>query len=150
MISAQDIENNGFEWQMIDQIRIGKVPVIVNTDTSAGPGVHWIVAVILPNGVPYVYDPLGPRNKRMTSNYQNSDVILMKALGNRIAMYPYPSQMRDNSLCGWHSLFIANTLKNGLKMGLIKNQKDADALIQAYFGKSADRADIEVLRRAFQ
>ncbi len=73
-------------------------PIIVNTDTSNGPGVHWIVALRLPNGEPYVYDPLGPQNNRIGSQMIPADVFPNRAFGQKPHFYPYRSQLKSNSL----------------------------------------------------
>lgn len=64
-----------------------------------------------------------------------------------IHFFPYQSQMENNELCGWHSLYIAGLLRE--MRSKITNARDADRLIKQQFGTGADNGDIRLLQRAF-
>lgn len=163
MINGNDIDRNGIEWHMVDDYHPTSklIPIIINTDTSDGQGVHWIVGVIIhssPNSTHkyegYIYDPLGAKNNRVTSKGEPIDQYLHRAFeeatGNdHIHFYPYPSQLPTNSLCGWHSIYIATILRDYLKRYPHSSSSDLDKVIETQFGKSADKEDVAVLYRAF-
>ena len=49
---------------MVDNIKLTfKDPLIVNTDISSGPGIHWIVLYPVKE-ICYIIDPLGENNFR--------------------------------------------------------------------------------------
>lgn len=125
-------------------------PTIVNTDLQNSQGIHWIVALILNNGQGFIFDPLGPKNIRQASDGTHTDSIIksrMKQMGARsIHVFPYQTQMSTNSLCGWHSIYVAKLIESIA----LKTIKSIDAAIIDEFGREADLGDIEVLRKAFQ
>jgi len=135
MVDTYDGNNTGF-------------PIIVNTDTSNGPGVHWIVALRLPNGEPYVYDPLGPQNNRIGSQMIPADVFLNRDFGEKPHFYPYRSQLKSNSLCGWHAIYVANLITEGIQNGL-ESPQEIDRLIESKFGRTADGGDVRLLETVF-
>ena len=72
MISSEDLDRLNLPWSYVDQVKLRlHEPLIVNTDLSGGPGVHWIVLVKLRHGIVYMYDPLGPKN-RLVDHYGRS------------------------------------------------------------------------------
>jgi hypothetical protein len=118
-------------------------PIIVNTDTNHGPGVHWICVVNLPNDILYVYDPLGKSNQRVDSNGEDVSYYLDEY--HNIYYYPYPSQMTSSTQCGWFSIYVADLIKKYKKS--IHSSSDLDALIQSKFGKTADPGDQRLIHR---
>jgi len=148
MISSEDIERNGLTWAMSDNFRLKRDPVVVNTDITYGAGVHWIVIAPLSDCV-YIYDPLGPSNKRATGSGLPSDGYIINRLHKQghqiIKWYPYTSQLKSSSLCGWFSIFVAKIL-NALGS---PSAAEATAAIHSQFGKRADASDERLLRKVF-
>jgi hypothetical protein len=151
MISSRDIEANGFEWSYantIPSLRIGK-PIIVNTDLDGGPGIHWITLVKLANGVTYIYDPLGARNQRVSSDGTRTTDTITK--GKRVAYYPYASQRASTTRCGWFALYVANLIRKLHRGNRTSTPSAIDItnMIKEHFGRSADKKDEEVLASGF-
>ena len=154
MISSRDIEANGFEWSYantIPSLRIGK-PIIVNTDLDGGPGIHWITLVKLANGVTYIYDPLGARNQRVSSDGTRTTDTITK--GKRVVFYPYASQRASTTRCGWFALYVANLIRKFMRANPVSAMRKLSAIditnmIKERFGKSADKKDEEVLASGF-
>jgi hypothetical protein len=152
MITNDDIEKLGYNWSMVDMYEPIEEPIILNTDTSANHGVHWMTAIAI-DGALYIYDPLGPHNDRVTSLREPIDNKLRKIArdnGLRLYFYPHASQMRDNQLCGYHALYVAQLIKRALDGGIALNPSKIDGAIRKVFGRGADLGDIDVLRRAFE
>ena len=64
LINSEDIKKNNLKWSMVDNIKLSyKEPLIMNTDISSGPGIHWIVLYPV-DKVCYIFDPLGENNFR--------------------------------------------------------------------------------------
>lgn len=152
IINSEDIKRNGLTWAMVDKFAPTDTPAIYNTDTSKGPGIHWCVAFIK-DGKGYIYDPLGPQNHRVTTGDGDSDPFIRAAFKKKgvkiIHFYPYPSQMRSNSLCGWHSIYIATLLRDYLRQYPDATEDELDEVIETQFGKRATQDDIDLLQYAF-
>lgn len=134
LVSSTDIERRGFDWAYADTYETSEDPIIVNTDLSGGPGVHWIVVVQLSDG-PYAYDPLGPRNDRRAS-----DGTSVKQYFKGLRWFPYTSQLGSSDHCGGFALYIAGLIRSMMKKKPLTS-KDVDRLIVSEFGKSADHGD---------
>jgi len=105
-ITSQDIERHGVPWCMTDEVaeNIRNKPVlIVNTDLSGGPGIHWLCLFVRDNEVE-IFDPLGPENKR-----SNWDILLeeIRSSGMGVHIMPIRAQAKKSSHCGWFSLAAA-------------------------------------------
>ena len=141
LISGTDINNNGFNYASSDdwltKIR-ENIPLIVNTDVSSGPGIHWIVFLLRGKTV-YVIDPLGPNNYRP---YQGVINQLASKNGLSLKYFPGEFQFDDNSSCGWFSVYVAKALQ-------LINPKDPFKLVEKYFGLTADDGDIKRLIKGF-
>jgi len=152
MISSADIEENHLQWTMIDKFVPTRTPIVLNTDTSSGPGIHWIVAFIH-QGSGYVFDSLGPHSYRGTSDGQPSDPILRGAFSQvgvkKIHFYPYTSQLESSSLCGWFAIYSASMIRKYLSSYPHASASELDAIIESRFGTSADGGDERVLEAAF-
>jgi hypothetical protein len=109
LISSNDIERNGFKWFSADTIPAklpNKEPILINTDRENGDGIHWITAYKERPGSVFVYDPLGPRNKR------NNNRLIMDSLkkSGSVSLYIGKDQSNASNLCGWLSLLVAGYL----------------------------------------
>lgn len=144
--------NNGLDWSMMDKFIPTATPQVVNTDISTGPGDHWIVAFIN-KGEGYVYDPLGPDNHRVTTDFIDSDPFLISAFRakgiHNIHIYPYASQLKTSALCGWFSIFVATLLRDYLEDYPDTSNEELDTAIALEFGESADKRDEKILEYAF-
>ena len=96
-------------------------PVIVNTDTQEGPGVHWIILVRLksePDAL-YLLDPLGPENARVTHNLDDASSIMnqrARQLGiNQIVAFPFNLQSKKTAHCGQFAEALAETIRDIIK-----------------------------------
>lgn len=165
MIDSGDIESNGFNWCNADWIDFrvrANEPFLVNTDLKGNPGVHWLACVVLRSSV-YLYDPLGPKNKRIDSNGQPTmttfRITLARNLRNQRStksisrvsfhLYPFASQIETTTRCGWFAIFVADLLRSYLEKHPNATASDLDALIESKFGTSADPGDEELVGDAF-
>lgn len=134
LISSNDIIKNGFQWASIDKARSRLkflTPLIVNTDFSHGPGIHWVLLYQTQES-PYCYDPLGSR--------ENSTLI-RRFIGRDVYICPYTSQLRDSQLCGYFSLHIAHKFRDERP----HTNRQCDAIIRREFGPTADLGDVRKL-----
>jgi hypothetical protein len=122
LVSSQDIAKSGFKWYNIDNFELpANEPVIVNTDTQEGPGVHWIILVRLKadKNTLYLVDPLGPENARVTHNLDDASSIMnqrAQQLGiNQIAAFPFTLQSKETAHCGQFAEAIAETIRDVVK-----------------------------------
>jgi len=172
MIDSGDIESNGFNWCNADWIDFrvrANEPFLVNTDLKGNPGVHWLACVVLRSAAQqqqqpsvYLYDPLGPKNKRIDSNGQPTmttfRINLTRNLRNQRSilsilrvsfhLYPFASQI-ETTRCGWFAIFVADLLRSYLEKHPNATASDLDALIESKFGTSADPGDEELVGDAF-
>ena len=133
-----------------EALKVNK-PLIINTDISGGPGVHWIVAVLRPKGGLYIYDPLGPANDRVDSMGEHVDQYLRKqskGAEHKLHLYPHPSQIRTTGHCGWFSIYVAKLLKRYLDVFPDISNEQVDQLIVKRFGRTADWGDVRKLIEA--
>jgi hypothetical protein len=150
MINSDDIERNGLTWSMVDELRPTRIPSIINTDTSDGPGIHWCVTFITPDGKGYLYDPLGKANDRQTTLHGAADPYIARAFkGRPIHIYGPATQLQSNALCGWHSIFIGRTLIDYLERFPRATSTEIDKVIETQFGKHADQKNVDILYHAF-
>ena len=124
---------------MVDNIKLTfKDPLIVNTDISSGPGIHWIVLYPVKE-ICYIIDPLGE------NNFRPYDKIMIEKLNSydlKIKFYPGRIQFKNSNLCGYFSIMIAKYLK--------KYEPDEPfTLINELFGLKADNNDIRQLINHF-
>lgn len=147
MINSDDIERNGYHWTMVDEIaktikenpEMATRPFIINTDSSDGTGVHWIACVITKDDI-LVYDPLGMKNERMTSDYEKIDNLILSQLRDAlkylkrdpdtpVKIFRYQNQYAGNTLCGYHSLYICSLISKMMKRrDSFKRRVNADIL----------------------
>lgn len=127
----------------ISHRKIGK-PLIVNTDTSGNRGVHWIVMCRLKKGL-YVFDPLGPRNQRLSSDYVPIDQLIMTA---DTHIYPWATQLKSSSACGWHSIAVASMIRDYVQSHHLATASELDTLIASKFGHRADKKDEKLVMAA--
>ena len=89
---------------MVDNIKLSyKEPLIMNTDISSGPGIHWIVLYPV-DKVCYIFDPLGE------NNFRPYDKIMIEKINEydlKIKFYPGRIQFKNSNLCGYFSIMIA-------------------------------------------
>jgi len=140
MITGQDIYDNGFDYGVADDFvdkLVEDEPLIVNTDISSGPGIHWVV-MILKEGMVYIIDSLGPNNYRPYGKMMLQKIV---DRGYDYSFYKFRFQKND-SLCGWFSIYLSY---------LYNKEKPIDPYEMTYneFGKSADNQDIMHLIRQF-
>ena len=138
-VTASDVMMSGFRWsyadkayQQLNTLAIGE-PLIVNTDTTGGPGVHWVTLVKLPGNKIYLYDPLGPDNERVTS-----DGIPINLRFDYI--YPYKSQLQSTGHCGYFAIYVARLIRKLARLNRLTALTLTDT-IQSEFGRSADWGD---------
>lgn len=124
---------------MVDNIKLTfKDPLIVNTDISSGPGIHWIVLYPVKD-ICYIIDPLGENNFRP---YDKIMIDRINEFGLKIKFYPGRIQFKNSNLCGYFSIMIAKYLK--------KYEPDNPIhLINELFGLKADNNDIRQLINHF-
>ena len=124
---------------MVDNIKLTfKDPLIVNTDISSGPGIHWIVLYPVKE-ICYIIDPLGENNFRP---YDKLMIDQINDFGLKIKFYPGRIQFKNSNLCGYFSIMIAKYLK--------KYEPDNPIhLINELFGLKADNNDIKQLINHF-
>ncbi len=63
--------------------------------------------------------------------------------------YPYESQMKHTSHCGFFSIYVARRLKDYLALHPNAIFKMLDKVIVSSFGTSADGGDVQKLRTEF-
>ena len=139
LISSEDIKRNNLKWSMVDNIKLSyKEPLIMNTDISSGPGIHWIVLYPV-DKVCYIFDPLGE------NNFRPYDKIMIDKINEyelKIKFYPGRIQFKNSNLCGYFSIMIAKYLK--------KYEPDEPfKLINELFGLKPDNNDIKQLIKYF-
>ena len=139
LINSEDIKKNNLKWSMVDNIKLSyKEPLIMNTDISSGPGIHWIVLYPV-DKVCYIFDPLGE------NNFRPYDKIMIDKLNDynlKIKFYPGRIQFKNSNLCGYFSIMIAKYLK--------KYEPDEPfKLINELFGLKPDNNDIKQLIKHF-
>lgn len=139
LINSEDIKKNNLKWSMVDNIKLSyKEPLIMNTDISSGPGIHWIVLYPV-DKVCYIFDPLGE------NNFRPYDKIMIDKINDydlKIKFYPGRIQFKNNNLCGYFSIMIAKYLK--------KYEPDEPfKLINELFGLKPDNNDIKQLIKHF-
>ena len=139
LINSEDIKKNNLKWSMVDNIKLSyKEPLIMNTDISSGPGIHWIVLYPV-DKVCYIFDPLGENNFRP---YDKIMIDRINDYGLKIKFYPGRIQFKNSNLCGYFSIMIAKYLK--------KYEPDNPIhLINELFGLKADNNDIRQLINHF-
>ena len=139
LINSEDIKRNNLKWSMVDNIKLSyKEPLIMNTDISSGPGIHWIVLYPV-DKVCYIFDPLGE------NNFRPYDKIMIDKINDydlKIKFYPGRIQFKNSNLCGYFSIMIAKYLK--------KYEPDQPfKLINELFGLKPDNNDIKQLIKHF-
>lgn len=139
LINSEDIKRNNLKWSMVDNIKLTyKEPLIMNTDISSGPGIHWIVLYPV-DKVCYIFDPLGE------NNFRPYDKIMIEKLNSydlKIKFYPGRIQFKNSNLCGYFSIMIAKYLK--------KYEPDEPfKIINELFGLKPDNNDIKQLIKHF-
>lgn len=139
LINSEDIKKNNLKWSMVDNIKLSyKEPLIMNTDISSGPGIHWIVLYPV-DKVCYIFDPLGE------NNFRPYDKIMIDKINEydlKIKFYPGRIQFKNSNLCGYFSIMIAKYLK--------KYEPDEPfKLINELFGLKPDNNDIKQLIKHF-
>ena len=139
LINSEDIKKNNLKWSMVDNIKLSyKEPLIMNTDISSGPGIHWIVLYPV-DKVCYIFDPLGE------NNFRPYDKIMIEKLNDydlKIKFYPGRIQFKNSNLCGYFSIMIAKYLK--------KYEPDQPfKIINELFGLRPDNNDIKQLIKHF-
>jgi len=150
MISSEDIEKNGLPYGMVDTFVLYQGPIVVNTDTSNNGGIHWFVLAQLPDNSIYMFDPLGPKNLRRTSDGHYSDHILKHRLeGMLIHKFPYQIQHKSSTLCGWYSIYIAQVIRTLLNEFPKLKHQQITAAIESQFGRKPSQKDIDILKRVF-
>ena len=139
LINSEDIKKNNLKWSMVDNIKLSyKEPLIMNTDISSGPGIHWIVLYPV-DKVCYIFDPLGE------NNFRPYDKIMIDKINDydlKIKFYPGRIQFKNSNLCGYFSIMIAKYLK--------KYEPDQPfEIINELFGLKPDNNDIKQLIKHF-
>ena len=139
LINSEDIKRNNLKWSMVDNIKLSyKEPLIMNTDISSGPGIHWIVLYPV-DKVCYIFDPLGE------NNFRPYDKMMIEKLNDydlKIKFYPGRIQFKNSNLCGYFSIMIAKYLK--------KYEPDEPfKIINELFGLKPDNNDIKQLIKHF-
>ena len=139
LINSEDIKRNNLKWSMVDNIKLSyKEPLIMNTDISSGPGIHWIVLYPV-DKVCYIFDPLGE------NNFRPYDKIMIEKINEynlKIKFYPGRIQFKNSNLCGYFSIMIAKYLK--------KYEPDEPfKIINELFGLKPDNNDIKQLIKHF-
>ena len=139
LINSEDIKRNNLKWSMVDNIKLSyKEPLIMNTDISSGPGIHWIVLYPV-DKVCYIFDPLGE------NNFRPYDKIMIDKINDynlKIKFYPGRIQFKNSNLCGYFSIMIAKYLK--------KYEPDQPfKIINELFGLKPDNNDIKQLIKHF-
>ena len=111
-ITSNDLTSHGQPWAMADEIagklhpkgvREAKQPLVVNTDLSGGPGIHWIT--LFPMGrKTLIFDPLGPENRR-----DNDSVIReqIRRTGSEAELMSIRVQAKKSTHCGFFALAAA-------------------------------------------
>jgi len=139
---------------MIDDFKLRPLEsIILNTDLSGNPGVHWIVLTGLKNSFAHIFDSLGSKNPRKDADGNITDKILFDRLRsqgyNRIHFYPYKVQLIDSSACGNFSIFTAKLIQSLLKEDPNLSPESLDSAIISQFGKTASQKDERLLAKLF-
>jgi hypothetical protein len=155
VVSGGDIEKSGIDWKCIDNFHLsnGKA-IVVNTDTSAGPGIHWIVLVRLGDAL-YVYDPLGPHNNRVHWAEHNGKEILMpsdpimESAARRykissIVFYPHKTQLDKSDHCGQFAQLVAGIVN---QLNKVPAPREVTKLIERFV--STRPGNENVIRKYF-
>jgi hypothetical protein len=143
-LNARDIERAGFKWAYADQANrklntmpLGE-PLIVNTDSTGGPGVHWVVMVrqyeeMGTKPAVFLYDPLGDDNERLTSDGKPSKLKYD-------LLYGPASQLASTDHCGYFAIYVADLIRKDRS----KTADEYDIPIRRAFGDSPDWGDAKV------
>jgi len=82
---------------------------IVNTDTSNLPGKHWLAVSLEPNGIIFVFDPMGYFYPYLLVNH-------LKKMPHRKIIYNYHCYQKPwQRNCGWHCLAFLKSRVKGYK-----------------------------------
>lgn len=144
LVSSELIEHHGLKWCCIDQLEENikcHMPVVVNTDISTGPGIHWICIVEI-DEVAFIIDPLGP------DNFRPYDELMFKQfseMGLKPVFYNGKFQFKSSTVCGYFSMLIANELIKLKKRKYHYTIEDADKVVNQAFGRTADKGDLETI-----
>lgn len=115
---------------------------IMNTDTSQGSGIHWIVLMPIDNEV-FIVDSLSPSNPRPNDRLMFGTIA---KYGMHPIFYDGEFQYMDDSMCGWYAIYVATKLNSyRLRMTVPLAEK----LVYKEFGRTADEADVQKLIKAF-
>jgi hypothetical protein len=154
IVTSQDIEKSGLGWASIDNFElVQNEPIVVNTDSSNGTGIHWVVMVKLNPRTMYIFDPLGPTNIRTTSTGEKADPLMIhraKQQGIKtIYYYPHKLQMKDSFHCGQFSQMVAKIIEQYLASSKGVGSLELDDLINEFFDKRPDMNNEDELLRFF-
>lgn len=143
MINSEDIKKNGIAVGSADKFKLhDREPIIINTDLSGGPGIHWIVLVPIDEHV-YIIDSLGP------DNYRPNDATMLSKLnqmGYDYSVYDGTYQYANDSLCGFFAIYVANLVKN---FGNDITPRQLFELVYDAFQDTPDDGDIQKLIESF-
>lgn len=118
---------------------------VMNTDTSNGPGIHWLACCCLPNNVLYITDSLGK------GNYRPNDEMMQEICDEHqytIRFYPYKFQLKKSNHCGWYAILICKLYEYLLDERNL-TPPSIEEHITELFGKTADVEDEITLAKAF-
>lgn len=97
--------------EIADKLEDG-VPLVVNTDLSGGPGIHWITLFRM-GPKTLIFDPLGPGNKR------NNDAVIREQIqrtGSTGELVALRVQAKKSTHCGFFALAAAKLGLDALPM----------------------------------
>lgn len=144
LVSNELIEHYGLKWCCVDELSKNiqcRVPVVVNTDVSTGPGIHWICMVEIDKNM-FIIDPLGHDNYRL---YDDMMFKQIREAGLKPVFYSGRFQFKDSTVCGYYSMLIANELKKLKRRNHYYTMQDANELVKGIFGKTADVGDLQTI-----
>ena len=146
-MTGKEIQANGFNWCFAEELvngQPGKI-TIVNTDTGS-PGIHWLCVAQLRGSIRYVFDPLGPRNRRVNSMGQSTDKYIKNA---RTYFYPHACQIKSSTDCGLFSMHVGKRIRAAFSENPDVGPKDIDRIIEKDFGYTADKGDERKVEKEF-
>lgn len=142
------IEKNNIKVYPVDNFMVGlKIcpnVFIINSDISAGNGIHYFVCYIYQPFHIFVIDSLGNKN----IGQRPYDKIFLNILNDNnfnIQFYNYKFQQNNSVHCGWFAIYICKLIQklNYPSIDILKNK------IIDIFGKTADDDDELVILKSF-
>jgi hypothetical protein len=98
-----------------NELDTGNVPMlkgqilIVNTDVSSGPGIHWVLFYVSSNNTLNYFDPLGECSLEY-GKFKKFASLYDKLISNQGFPTQHDSSTKFSNSCAMHTLFVAHLL----------------------------------------